>query len=497
MLPLVEGKHIIQMNRKNINACLLLCLLAIMYGCYGTRASKGGGQTSVPHNRTTRAADLLLPEGYRAEVVATGLNFPTAVAFDDNGGLYAIEAGYSYGEVFTHPRLLKITDGKAETIAEGEKNGPWTGICWHKGNFYIAEGGQTSGGKILRAGIDGKLTPLVEGLPGQADHHTNGPVVMNGYVYFGTGSATNSGVVGPDNAAFGWLKRHPSLHDIPCEDITLNGVNFETDNPLTTDPADKAVTGAYLPFNTAAKDGQVIKGRLPCTGAILRVPVTGGKPELVAWGLRNPYALAISPDNKLYVTENAADDRGSRPLWGVGDVLWEVKDGGWYGWPDYSEGKPIKLFKPPGSPTPQPLLKAPRATVPKPVAVFAVHSSSNGIDFSTSEQFGFAGKAFVAQFGDMAPNVGKVLSPVGFKVVWVDVATGEVKDFAVNKGRKNGPASKLETGGLERPVSVKFDPSGKSLYIVDFGILKTTPDGQSVPVQNTGVIWKISKQEVL
>ena len=103
----------------------------------------------------------------------------------------------------------------------------------------------------------------------------------------------------------------------------------------------------------------------------------------------------------------------------------------------------------------------------------------------------------MAQFGDMAPGVGKVLKPVGFKVVWTDVATGEIHDFAVNKGKTNGPASKLQTGGLERPVSVKFDPSGKNLYIVDFGILKTTSSGESVPVQHTGVIWKISKQQGL
>ena len=45
--------------------------------------------------------------------------------------------------------------------------------------------------------------------PAYGDHHTNGPVIKDGYIYFSTGTATNAGVVGPDNAEFGWLKRFP------------------------------------------------------------------------------------------------------------------------------------------------------------------------------------------------------------------------------------------------------------------------------------------------
>jgi hypothetical protein len=51
----------------------------------------------------------------------------------------------------------------------------------------------------------------------------------------------------------------------------------------------------------------------------------------------------------------------------------------------------------------------------------------------------------------------------------------------------------LKQGGLERPVSVKFDQPGTALYVVDFGILKTDKEG-SHPQANTGMIWKITKQ---
>ena len=71
----------------------------------------------------------------------------------------------------------------------------------------------------------------------------------------------------------------------------------------------------------------------------------------------------------------------------------------------------------------------------------------------------------------------KVLFPVGFKIVRVNTETGVIRDFATNKGKRNGPASWLKSGGLERPLSVKFDRSGSNLYVVDFGIMKTDKIG--------------------
>jgi len=460
------------------------------------RASKGGGQIDDIPQRRINANDVALYPGYKIEPVANGFTFPTACAFDDEGRLYVIEAGYSYGEVWGEPKLIRVdANGNKTVIATGPRNGPWSGITFHDGAFYVAEGGEMEGGRILRITKDGKITALITDLPSVGDHHTNGPVIKDGYIYFGQGTATNSGVVGPDNADFGWLMRKKEFHDVPCNDITLAGVNYTSPNPLTEDPNDQATTGPYSPFGKPATDGQVIKGKIPCTGAIMRIPLAGGAPEVVAWGFRNPFGLALSTDGRLFVTENGYDERGSRKVWGTGDVLWEIKTGTWYGWPDFSAGKKIWSDEEFAGPNKElkPVLKNYPNTPPQPTAIFGVHSSSNGLDFSRNDAFGFKGQAFVAQFGDMAPKVGKTVSPVGFKVVRVDVGTGIIRDFAVNKGKRNGPATFLEKGGLERPVSVKFDPSGNALYVVDFGIMKVTPQGPQ-PQMNTGMVWRITKQ---
>lgn len=480
---------------KIVKTAVLLSIAITCYGCYGVRPSSGGAEANTSI-RKTDASDIALPRGYAAEVVATGLTFPTGITFDENGNAYVVESGYSYGEKWTEPKLLKIeSSGKTSLIATGEKNGPWNGVVFNDGNFYVAEGGEMNGGKILRISQDGDITTLIENLPSTGDHHTNGPVIHNGYIYFGQGTATNSGVVGEDNAKFGWLKRKPDFHDVPCKDVVLAGTNYESLNPLTPDPDDKAITGAYVPFNTKTTAEQVIEGSVPCSGAVMRIPVDGGDPELVAWGFRNPYGLAVH-NGQLYVVENGFDERGSRPVWGTGDILWQVEEGKWYGWPDYSGPHPLNddLYRVPGKESTKLVLKEKPNDVPDPVAILGVHSSSNGMDFSKSAGFGYEGWAFIAQLGDMSPNVGKVMGPVGFKVVMVDVNDGIMKDFAVNKGKRNGPASVLKNGGLERPVAVRFHPEENALYVVDFGILEID-EGNTVSHERTGVIWKISKQK--
>lgn len=471
-------------------------LIFLLQACYSVRPSSGGAETKT-QPRTTDASDIALPEGYRIEAVTTNLTFPTGLTFDEEGDIYVVEAGYSYGETWTEARLLKLNaSGVPSVVATGGRNGPWNGVTYHDGNFYVAEGGELNGGKILKISKDGKKTSLIEDLPSRGDHHTNGPIVANGYVYFGQGTATNSGVVGEDNADFGWLERNPDFHDIPCQDIVLNGENFESKNMLTEDPDDMALTGAYVPFNTKTSAGQVIKGSTPCSGSVMRIPLDGGDPELVAWGFRNPFGLAMH-GGKLFVVDNGYDDRGSRPVWGTGDILWEVKENRWYGWPDYSGHHALDdhVYKAPGKEETKLLLKERPNDPPEPIALLGVHSSSNGMDFSTSDAFGYRGHAFIAQLGDMAPNVGKVLAPVGFKVVMVDVAKKTIHDFAVNKGKKNGPASVLRKGGLERPVAVKFSPDGRSLYLVDFGIIEIS-EGKIISHKETAVIWKISKIQI-
>jgi glucose/arabinose dehydrogenase len=319
----------------------------------------------------------------------------------------------------------------------------------------------------------------------------------DGRIYFSVGTYTNSGIVGEDNASMGWLRRFPELHDVPCRDLTLTGVNYRTADIVDAEvDQGEAETGAFVPFGTKTQAGQVIRGAVPCNGAVFALSPTGGDPELIAWGFRNPFGLAFAPDGELYVTDNAYDDRGSRPVHGAGDLLWRVERGRWYGWPEFHGARPLDdgdHFDPPDGKRPARLLMKHPGVPPAPVAVLGVHSSANAFDFSRSDAFGHRGEAFIALFGDQAPAVGKTSAPVGFKVVRVRLEDGAIQDFAINRGPINGPASKLGTAGLERPIAARFNPAGDALYVVDFGVLTMSSQGAAAH-EGTGAVWRITRQ---
>jgi glucose/arabinose dehydrogenase len=215
---------------------------------------------------------------------------------------------------------------------------------------------------------------------------------------------------------------------------------------------------------------------------------------VVAWGLRNPYGIGFHRDGRLFVTEHGSDERGARWIVGDADDFYEIRDGAWYGWPDFASG--IRLDDPhwgEGGTGREPVLaEFPDPDPPKPTASFESHAAANGFDFCRDAAFGFEGEAFVALFGDLAPvTTPRQVVPAGFKVVRVDPDSGRITDFAVN--RVQGPASKLFHGGFERPSHCVFGPDG-ALYVVDFGEIKIAPEKGGIRMkQGTGAVWRIRR----
>jgi glucose/arabinose dehydrogenase len=444
--------------------------------------------------RTFDAADILLPEGYVAELVASGFRTPVHCTFDDDGTCYVFESGY---KITGPPRILEVDlrSGQWETFFElpeehWVQTGAVTGGCWHDGYLYF---GNTD--RLSRLGRDGRVEDVVTGLPGRGDHQTNYPVVgPDGKLYFTVGTETNTGVVGPDNFNNEWLRHFPDACDVPGQNIELVGTNFESqDIRLDGRLTDRVSTGAFVPYGTPTEPGQVIEGDVKCSGSVLRCNPDGTELELVAWGLRNPYGKAFHPDGRLFVTDHGIDERGHRQIHGDVDDFYEINDGAWYGWPDFAAG--VRLDDPlwgrRGRGRPPVIANPPDPNPPKPLATFDPHTGANGFDFCRDPAFGFEGDAFVALFGDLGPNTTRMAMQAGYKVVRVDVRTGEVQDFAVNKIA--GPASKLPHRGFERPSHCQFGPDG-ALYVVDWGQIKIAPEVRGVRMkEGTGALWRIRR----
>ncbi|GMU23744.1 MAG: hypothetical protein AMXMBFR13_38220 [Phycisphaerae bacterium] len=455
------------------------------------------------------ASAVEVPEGFRAEVVMSGLTFATSVEFDESGALYVAEAGYSYGDATATPRILRITPaGKVEVLAQGPPLvGPINDLLWHDGRMYVSHRG-----KISTLEPDGQVRDLVAGLPSEGDHHNNqltaGP---DGKIYFGQGTATNSGVVGLDNFHMGWLQKHRNFHDIPAESIKLVDRTFATANPFeTTDEIVK--TAPFHPFGEVVEGDLTVTGQVKASGTILRMNPDGTGLEVYAWGLRNPYGIMWSPDGTLYAAENGFDVRGSRPVANDKEDIYVIRQDGWYGWPDYAMGLPVtdSQFKPEDKPQPQ-FLMAEHPEVEQPWLTFPKHSAIAKLEFSNSEVFG-QGQMLVAFFGHMSPMTGQAPEEHGgHRIVRIDPATKKVETFFGKKhghggsrgdghggsgGHGNGSGSQGSSKHGEsfsadprRLLDVRISPDGNALYIADFGAMAV--EDEALPVPKTGVIWRV------
>src|SRR6266404_9394880 len=299
--------------------------------------------------------DITVPDGYTVSVFASGLNFPTGIAFratgEDGFEVYVLESGHGLPSrcndeigwqkarlpgnpftpdivVFSSRGTLLRTLGKptdATSDAGGTNtflpHGPAVDVAFENGlaggRLFATDSnqaththnGQNNSSRIVTVDpTTGKVTPFISNLP-TGDHPTEQLAFKGGWIYWSQGSTTNSGVVGRDN---GGGANQP---DIPCQEITLSQNVFDSGGGV--------MTSGYSPFNTDNR-GKTLpaftNGRPGvCDGAILRAPLNNPSAiEPFSWGYRNGYAIRFAPNDHplkggLLVGEDGGDERGARP----------------------------------------------------------------------------------------------------------------------------------------------------------------------------------------
>lgn len=392
-----------------------------------------------------------LERSIETEVVSSGLDFPTSIAFDEANRLYVAESGLPFAGAPLGGRVFRVEpDGGRTLLAEALRQ-PVNGITFHDGALFISEGGHP--GRISRLELrDGaEVETVIDGLPGPGNYHTGmtafGP---DGKMYFSQGAMTNLGIIGLDAYELGWLKRLPHAHDLPAYELELTGVNVETEDPFN--PGQRIQTGAFVQFGTPTEPGQRIPAAFPCTSAIMRANPDGSELELVAWGLRNAYGLCFLPDRRLIATDQGSDDRGSRPIGNVPDLLCDVKSGRWYGWPDFIGDTPVTdpQFLPESGVQPQFIVANHRELPPlePPLLRFDRHVAAVKLDLAPD------GRLAVALFGDEVPMTAPSGPKMGRSLAIVEPGAWELEEVGL-------PA-------LKRPLDVKFDAEGR-LHVLDFG----------------------------
>ena len=415
------------------------------------------------------------------ELVADGFSFPTSLTFDDAGAIYIAESGLPFGGAQPGGRVWKIgQDGQRTLLAQNLRQ-PVNGLTFYQGSLYLSEGGHPAGaGRISRLDLEGRQTVILDNLPGPGNYHTNMVVFgPDGKLYFSQGAMTNTGYVGLDAYELGWLRLLPHAHDLPGYEIELAGVNLETANPLSNEAGARVRTGAFVPFGKVTRPGQRIPAQLSCTSAIMRCNIDGSDLELVAWGLRNAYGLGFLPDGRLLAVDQGADDRGSRPVGNVPDLLFEVRQGAWYGWPDFIDGDPITdpQYTPTRGPMPVFALANHHEFPPPEKALLRFQPHVAAVKFAVAPPSSsrWSGQIFVALFGDEAPMTAPAGPRAGRSVARIDPADWSLHTFVESP--------------LVRPIDISFHAPGNALYILDFGNFEMHAERGVVAEAATGKLW--------
>jgi glucose/arabinose dehydrogenase len=510
----------IELPGRRTAALLLVCLLAMVTagGCIHS-------PQMIPVNRQ-RLIDRKLveyPSNCVLTQIVTGLNCPTAICWDADGNMFIAESGidgsephifgyhkdHSYFNVYPWKRDISFFPTGFVLY------GPVGGMAAYNGRLYVSHRDHDGKGVVTSLGMDGSHTTIVADLPAQGDYGVTDVVIHNGRVYFGIGSATNSGVVGLDNFD-AWVKHHPEVHDevySPTDTAWKSyGYKFNTPNPWAGLFApDIALTGPFQAFghNTESR----IRPSNKPNSAILSASADGGDCRVEAYGIRYPRGLAYGEYGHLYCTNDGMEMRGTRPIYGDVDSLLSVPQNAWLGFPDYTTSgnlvsdekyrPPLTMLLPYGYPDISPLVDQDNSgklqTPNFDLAVRGVFPSLSGaakFDFvPASGPFkDLRGLALVALDGDRTPfasNGLKLVSRSGFKVVLVDVALDHktVKDFVRNTSGTPASMQAWGTVALERPCDVKVGPDG-AIYILDFGQME---NDSAIPRYHngTGSLFKL------
>lgn len=240
-------------------------------------------------------------------------NCKGAVGFDKD------EEGNTYIAYKTYIKSLK-SDGREQIILQDNNYDIENVLYYNKKLFFITDD------KIMEYNIDKKTSKIVlDKILSEGDYICRNLIIKDSKLLLSIGAATNSGIADKGNS---------DVNKIPYDktpiNIILNGINLGEDK-----------TGAFVPYGNSTKQGEKIKAEALGNASVVQIDLDNNKTSLYACGIRNITGWDIDSENNLIGIIGGMKNIGPRPIQRDSDYLYNIDQGAWYGWPDFSGGDPI------------------------------------------------------------------------------------------------------------------------------------------------------------
>ncbi|MBZ9636225.1 hypothetical protein [Clostridium sp. FP1] len=256
-------------------------------------------------------------EAIKSQILFKGLSGAVDFTRDSEGNYYVAFKD--------HVQYIDKT-GSAYNLFESKKLSI-TSLDYNNSVLYYA-----SGAFIYSYNLQSKKnSEIIKNIPNYGDYNKSLIRVNGDYLFVTIGSASNSGVVGPDNS---WIDDYPQNHDISPKDITIKGINFGEEE-----------TGSFVSYKTKNIKGQIITGHMIGNSSMIIYNLKTGAQGNFAWGIRNIKGIDFNSEGKIIASVGGMEDRGLRPVIGDSDYIYQIKKNVWYGFPDYAGGDPISSPK--------------------------------------------------------------------------------------------------------------------------------------------------------
>ena len=250
---------------------------------------------------------------YQIELISNDLKEAEDFVFDKEGNIYVSKKN----------KLIKIKKDNSKEVVFEEKGITIMDIAYLNGEIlYLYDD------KMNSYNLETKRHKLIiDSIPTDGDYKDNKILVKDQDIYLTVGARTNSGVVGEDNK---W--RGNGKHDLSSEELEFNNITFKGTSP-------------YSPYKKVFSNERKSKESKIGNASIIKINIKTKEIKLIASGIRNVEGIDFDSSNKIYMTVGGIEYRGSRPLFGDTDYLYQLEEGSWYGWPDYSGGDPVNSVR--------------------------------------------------------------------------------------------------------------------------------------------------------